>query len=278
MVDYDALNAFALELANECGQILSKAFHERDHDVVTKASDVDLVTKTDQLIEKTIMERVKSKYPDHKFIGEEDTATGREIVLTDDITWVIDPVDGTTNFVCGFPYTAVCIGIMENKEPIIGIVNNPIMKELFHARKGKGSTRNGKPIKSKSETKLNKAVVNTEFGSSREPERIATIINNMKKIVLAPSRGIRGLGSAACNICAVAAGQTDAYFETGMHIWDICAAGLILTEAGGVITSTTGGKLEWLNRNIIAADTNELAQEIASRITEIRVDPDGITA
>ena len=104
------------------------------------------------------------------------------------IRWVIDPVDGTTNFVCGFPYTAVCIGIMEKKEPIIGIVNNPIMKELFHARIGKGATKNGKPIKSKSETKLNKAVINTEFGSSREPERIATVIDNMKKIVLAPSR------------------------------------------------------------------------------------------
>ena len=88
--------------------------------------------------------------------------------------------------------------------------------------------------------------------------------------------GLRGLGSAACNICAVAAGQTDGYFETGMHIWDIAAAGLILQEAAGVIRSTTGGELDFLGRKIIATATEELAQQIAKNITQIDVEPDGI--
>ena len=104
------------------------------------------------------------------------------------LSWVIDPVDGTTNFVCGFPYTAVCIGIMHKKEPVIGIVNNPIMKELYFARAGQGATLNGKSISSKETKELRRAVINTEFGSSREPERIQVVIDNMKKIVLAPAR------------------------------------------------------------------------------------------
>merc|ERR1712088_874297 len=130
------------------------------------------------------------------------------------------------------------------------------------ARQGKGATLNGKPIKAKTTTDLSKAVINSEFGSSREPERIATVVDNMKRVIMSPARGLRGLGSAACNICAVAAGQTDGYFETGMHIWDIAAAGLILQEAGGVIRSTTGGELDFLGRKIIATATEELAQQI----------------
>jgi len=275
---YDDIAEFALELAKECGSILAEAFHQRDHDVVTKLCEVDLVTKTDKLIEKTIIERVNAKYPNHRIIGEESTSDGAPVVLTDEITWVIDPVDGTTNFVCGFPYTAVCIGIMHHKQPIIGIVNNPIMNELYYARVNQGATCNGKSIESKTTSQLKTAVINTEFGSSRETGRIQTVVDNMKAVVLAPARGIRGLGSAACNICAVAAGQTDAYFETGMHIWDIAAAGLILREAGGVITSTDGTELNFLNRKIIAACTRELASEIAATITQIDVEPDGVEA
>ena len=101
---------------------------------------------------------------------------------------MIDPVDGTTNFVCGFPYTAVCIGIMHHKQPIIGIVNNPIMNELYYARVNQGATCNGKSIESKTTSQLKTAVINTEFGSSRETGRIQTVVDNMKAVVLAPAR------------------------------------------------------------------------------------------
>ena len=97
-------------------------------------------------------------------------------------------MDGTTNFVCGFPYSAVCIGIMENKVPIIGVVNNPMLNEMYVAVKDKGATLNGTKISTKKTTQLNKAVINTEFGSSREPERIQKVIDSMKAVVMNPCR------------------------------------------------------------------------------------------
>ena len=104
--EIDEMFEFTRDLARECGEVVKTAFF-LPKEVVTKSSAVDLVTETDQKVEKTIIEAINKKYPNHEIIGEESTAAGKAVVLTDRPTWVIDPVDGTTNFVCGFPYTAV---------------------------------------------------------------------------------------------------------------------------------------------------------------------------
>lgn len=265
---------FTIELARRCGAIVKTAF-SLPKEIDLKSSAVDLVTKTDQEVEKTIIGAIKSKYPSHRIIGEESTAAGIPVILTDEPTWVIDPVDGTTNFVCGFPYTAVCIGVMINKMPVIGVVYNPIMDQMFSAKKDGGATMNGKTLKVSDTKEMEQSLILSEFGSSRDEKMQKAVIDNMYNVVMAPVRGIRGLGSAACNICAVASGQADAYFETGMHIWDICAAGLILQEAGGVNISTDGSELNYLNRKFIGACTMPLAQKIASKLVQINVTPDG---
>ena len=137
---------FTRDLARKCGEMVKTAFY-LPKEVVTKSSAVDLVTETDQKVEKTIIEAIKKKYENHEIIGEESTAAGKPVILTDRPTWVIDPVDGTTNFVCGFPYIAVCIGVMINKVPVVGVVYNPIMDHMYSAIKGKGATLNEKPLK-----------------------------------------------------------------------------------------------------------------------------------
>lgn len=272
--EIDEMFEFTLKLARQCG-VLIKTAYDLPKEIVTKSSEVDLVTETDELVERTIIDAITKRYADHEIIGEESTAAGKAVVLTERPTWVIDPVDGTTNFVCGFPYIAVCIGVMVNKKPVIGVVYNPIMDHMYCARIGKGATLNNQSIKVNSCKDMKDALMLSEFGSSRAEEMQRTVVNNMYSVVMTPVRGIRALGSAACNICAVASGQADGYFETGMHIWDICAAGLILQEAGGVTVSTDGTELNYLNRKFIGACSIDLAKQMASKLTQINVEPDG---
>lgn len=114
--------------------------------VLTKTSNTDLVTETDQAVEKLLIEGLSKAFPSHKFIGEESAAAGQKYTLTDAPTWIIDPIDGTTNFVHRIPLVAICLGLTINKEPVIGIVYNPITNEIFSAIKGRGAFKNGFPI------------------------------------------------------------------------------------------------------------------------------------
>lgn len=274
--EVDQMFEFARDLARKCGEMVKTAF-DLPKNIETKSSPSDFVTETDQNVEKTIIQAIQTRFPDHEIIGEETSAAGKEIILTDKPTWVIDPVDGTTNFVSGFPYVAVCIGVMIKKNPVVGVVYNPILDQMFTAVKGKGATMNGKEIKVNQCKDMKDALILTEFGSSRSKDRIKVVTDNMCDVVLTPVRGIRALGSAACNICAVASGFADLYYETGMHIWDICAAGLILREAGGFTCSTDGAELDYLHRKFIGGCSSELALQVAAKLKQIDLPPDGTT-
>jgi len=173
----------------------------------------------------------------HKIIGEE---TSNKPELTDSPTWVIDPVDGTTNFVSGSPYVAVCIGFMVNKKIQCGVVYNPILDECFSARLGCGATLNDKKISVKKPNKLKDSLILTGSSASRNQERADKIFDNIQEVVMNPCLGIRMVGSTACAMTMVACGRADAYFGAGFHIWDIVAAEIVLTEAGGVTTSLQG--------------------------------------
>jgi len=137
-VDIDEAFAFARKLALENGEIVKNAFH-KPKNVDTKSNPSDLVTETDRLVEKNILEAIRAKYPTHKLIGEESFVGPMSITLTDEPTWVIDPIDGTSNFVTGFPYVAVVIGLVLKQEPVFGVVFNPILGEMFTGCKDKGS-------------------------------------------------------------------------------------------------------------------------------------------
>ncbi|XP_022665285.1 inositol monophosphatase 1-like isoform X2 [Varroa destructor] len=232
-VELDEFFHTALALVKEAGQTVRTAV-QKEKKVETKAGFADLVTDTDKGVEKLIIGNISAKFPDHKFIGEESTVEGCKHDLTDAPTWIIDPVDGTTNFVHTFPMVAVSVGLAVNKDIVLGIIYNPILDLLYTARKGKGAFVNDSKLKVSNCKKLDKAIVMCEAGSGRAEERVHMVFENMKNI-LSRAHGIRSLGSACMNMVMVAGGNADAYQEFGLHCWDMAAAKLIVEEAGGVV-------------------------------------------
>ncbi|XP_031560514.1 inositol monophosphatase 1-like isoform X1 [Actinia tenebrosa] len=260
----------AVEVAKKASEVINDALH-KEKLITTKDGMSDLVTETDQQVEKLIIGTLKERFPTHSFIGEESVAAGEKCVFTDNPTWIIDPIDGTTNFIHRYPYFAVSIGLAINKELAVGVVYNVAMNELYTAVKGKGAFLNGKKIQTTKEKEIGKALVITELGSNREKTRLDILMRNYRRLAEEPNavHSIRLQGSAACNICTVANGVADAYYEFGIHCWDIAAGILILTEAGGVATNLEGGPCDIMSRFVMAASTKELASAVCQQLERI---------
>jgi len=266
-MNLEEVKNFACNLAREAGELVKDVYSSGQCSTVEqKSSPVDLVTETDQAVEALIIKRIKSTYPDHKFIGEESVADGAKCQLTEEPTWIVDPIDGTTNFVHRIPNVAICIGFCIGKVPTLGVVYNPCTDELFVAVKGKGATCNGVKINVSNQTDLSKSIIMTEFGSSRDEERMNKIFENMKSVVTNPVHGVRSIGTAALNMMNVAKGCSEAYYEFGVHCWDYCAASVVVTEAGGVCVDTTGKELDLMSRRVIAACNISIAKSLSDKI------------
>ncbi|KAK8730716.1 hypothetical protein OTU49_007883 [Cherax quadricarinatus] len=238
-----------------------------------KSSAVDLVTETDKAVEKLLITGLSSAFPDHKFIGEESVAGGEKCVLTDEPTWIIDPVDGTMNFVHSFPYTCISVALWVNKDAEVGIVYNPILEHMFTALKGQGAYLNDEKISASGETDLSKALVFSEMGTSHDPEKVDTVITNITTL-LTKVHGFRSVGSSALTIVSVAAGWADAFFHSGLCCWDSAAGYLILREAGGYICDTKGGPFDLMRRRVLCASTQELAEKIAKLLKQYQPERD----
>lgn len=255
-----------VKLSKEGGQLI----HERiwsQKTVEFKSCEVDLVTETDQQIEKLLISNLKAKFPSHRFIGEESTAAGSKCELTDDPTWIIDPVDGTMNFVHGYPNVCVSVALWVNKVAQIGIIYNPILDLFFSARRGQGAFLNGKPIHVSHENELSKSLIGYEFGTSRDTAKMKVVMENMN--ILTPIvHGVRSTGSCAQNMAMVALGGTNANFEFGIHAWDIAAGYLIVTEAGGVVIDPAGGTFDVLSRRYLCACSQDLADQLVKIIKQ----------
>lgn len=232
-----------------------------------KSCDIDFVTEIDKKVETTLIGGLSKHFPDHKFIGEESVSDGGKCELTDAPTWVIDPVDGTMNFVHGFPHSCISLGLLINKESVAGIVYNPLLEQLFTAKKGKGAFLNDKPIHVSQVKELNKALITTEAGTSRDEDRLKILFENYQRII-PKVHGIRTLGSAALNMSMVALGGADANFEFGIHAWDVAAGDIIVREAGGVCIDPAGGPFDVLARRVLCASTPELAQALAQTLCQ----------
>lgn len=148
-----------------------------------KSCDIDLVTETDQAVEKLLMDGIGAEFPSHKFIGEETVASGGSCNLTDEPTWIIDPIDGTMNFVHAFPHSCISLALFIDKQPQIGIIYNPMLEQLFTARKGQGAFLNGKQIHASKEAVLAKALIMLENGTSRDPEKMKNLFINQQNII-----------------------------------------------------------------------------------------------
>uniref|UniRef100_UPI00398EC42D inositol monophosphatase 1 n=1 Tax=Pristiophorus japonicus TaxID=55135 RepID=UPI00398EC42D len=255
----------AVAVAQQAGAVICEAL-KKEQIVQIKSSPVDLVTETDQNVEKMILCTLKEKFPSHSFIGEESVADGAASVLTDNPTWIIDPIDGTTNFVHRFPFVAVSIGFSVNKQSEIGVVYSCVEDKMYTARRGQGAFCNGQRLKVSGQEDISKALIVTELGSIRTPEIVKTVLSNMEKLISIPSHGIRALGTAAVNMCMVATGGADAYYEMGIHCWDMAAAAVIVTEAGGVVLDISGGPFDLMSRRVIAASSRAIAERIAQEV------------
>ncbi|XP_052180665.1 inositol monophosphatase 3-like isoform X2 [Diospyros lotus] len=225
--------AVAVDAAKKAGDIIRKSFYQTKH--VEYKGQVDLVTETDKACEDLIFNHIRQHFPSHKFIGEETTAACGFMELTAEPTWIVDPVDGTTNFVHGFPFVCVSIGLTIEKVPIVGVVYNPIMDELFTAIDGKGAFLNGKPIKVSSQSELVKSLLGTEGGTNRDQSTRDAFTKRINYL-LSKVRSLRWCGSSALDLCGIACGRLDLFYQFGFGgPWDVAAGAVIVKEAGGVL-------------------------------------------
>lgn len=251
-IDLEELRDFAVNLARDAGKMITGARTDQKSSAAEKKNSVDLVTEVDQAVEAFIIKQIKSQYPEHKFIGEETySASGQTASILDDSpTWIVDPIDGTTNFIHGFPFVAVSIGFTIKQVPTVGVVYCPFLDYMYTGIKGQGSFLNDKKLPLNSPAPaiggLGNCVVAVEWGSDRVEDGNLKVKSdtyfNLTRQNGGMCHSLRSLGSAALNLCAVASGTMDCYVEGGMWEWDICAGWVILSEAGGLMTTANPAK------------------------------------
>ncbi|XP_064202236.1 inositol monophosphatase 1-like [Anguilla rostrata] len=265
MADWTECMNYGIHIAREAREVILHAFRIKKA-VMLKSSPADLVTETDQRVERMLISAIKAKYPHHKFIGEESVAAGEKLILTDSPTWIIDPIDGTANFVHRFPFVAISIAFAVNKQTEFGIVYSCIEDKLYSAQRGRGAFCNDIPLATSGQEDITKCLLVTEIGSERDQLALATMTSNIHRLLEIPVHGIRAVGTAAVDMCLISTGGADAYYHIGMHCWDIAASALIVSEAGGVVIDTNGSEFDMMARRVIAASSMSVARRIAQAI------------
>jgi myo-inositol-1(or 4)-monophosphatase len=209
--------------------------------------EVDLVTEVDEQAEQVISEILLGAFPAYGMLAEE----GGTLVGEADARWIVDPLDGTTNYAHGLPIFCVSIALERSGEVILGVIHDPITEEVYVAERGRGATLNGEPIRVSDTEELIQALIATGFphDHAEMPEALELFGR-----FAAMTRGMRRLGSTALDLCYVASGRLDGYHERGIWAWDIAAGALILEEAGGKVTDYRGGELDLEGREIVASN------------------------
>jgi myo-inositol-1(or 4)-monophosphatase len=235
----------ALSAAREAGEVLRKGFGWQ-HSVRYKG-EVDLVTEVDEQAERVIKEILLGVFPSYGMLAEE----GGEQRGEEDARWIVDPLDGTTNYAHGLPTFCVSIALERTGELVLGVVYDPMREETYVAQCGGGATLNDEPIRVSDTDEPIQALIATGFPYDRDkmPEAL-----DLFGRFAALTRGMRRLGSTALDLCYVASGRLDGYYERGIWAWDIAAGSLILEEAGGKVTNYRGSELDLEGREIVASN------------------------
>lgn len=229
---YDELLALAVETAHAAGT-LAREGQQKAFDIDTKSSSVDVVTEVDTATEALISSRLLGARPGDGILGEE----GASEASSSGVRWVVDPIDGTVNFVYGLPNWAVSIAAELDGRVVAGVVYNPLLEQAFTATLGGGAFLNGRAIGCSTETSLTQTLLATGFGyDSGRRRRQGALVAQVLPVV----RDIRRLGSAALDLCNMACGRVDAYFERGLNPWDMAAGALIAREAGARVEGLHG--------------------------------------
>lgn len=253
----------AIDAARDAGAILSAEMSRPKN--ISYKGDVDLVTETDKRSEALIVSRIRNRFPQHAIVAEEG---GEVPAAKSRYTWYVDPLDGTTNFAHSYPCVAVSIGLLEDGDPLAAVVLNPFANELFTAVRGEGAFLNHKPIHVSPVETLSKSLLSTGFPT----DKIARSVNiHYYWGFTLRSHGIRRDGAAALDLCAVACGRFEGFWEFGLKSWDTAAGTLIVREAGGTVTDMAGRPFRPGDREILAtngrihAEMQTVAADIAER-------------
>lgn len=236
---------FAIELAREAGSVLKHYMNREKH--VELKGRANLVTAADKESEALIISRIRERYPGHSILAEESGASSGS-----GAKWIIDPLDGTTNFAHQYPFFCVSIGFEEDGKLLCGAVYDPWRDEMFSGGRGVGSFVNGRPMRVSEAEKLADALIMTGFPYGVRDKMDAVL--NQFRAFLFESQGVRRGGSAALDLCYAALGRVDGFWEVDLHPWDTAAAVVILEEAGGRVTDFSGGPFSVYGKQIVASN------------------------
>ena len=241
----DRIESVAKKAIFEAGELIRQHIGQVAGSWVQVKGPSDYVTEIDKRCEGLIVEAIRNNFPDHSIMAEETANNG----LQQGYTWVIDPVDGTTNFIHGFPFVAVSIAVCLEKKPILGFVLDPVRNELFSAKKGEGAWLNGSKLPRRKEVELDRSLIATGF-PFRTRQYMDDYLKVFKSIFMRVS-GIRRAGAAALDLAYLAAGRVDGFWEIGLKAWDIAAGALLITETGGMVSDFRGEENHLINGNVV---------------------------
>jgi myo-inositol-1(or 4)-monophosphatase len=244
-MDINAVDTFAKQLVKEAGERIKKSF-SNVLNIETKSHANDLVTNMDREIEQYFIHKLKGHFPEHRVLGEEGVGSNPKELSG--VVWIIDPIDGTMNFVHQQRNFAISIGIYEDGVGKIGLIYDVVHDELYHAKKGEGAFLNDKQLSPLSDVKVEEAVIGLNSTWVTQNRRIdRNILSPLVKAV----RGTRSYGSAAIEMAYVAAGRLDSYITLRLSPWDFAAGIILVEEVGGVCTTLKGEKLNLLGENSV---------------------------
>ncbi len=253
-VEQSGLLDLALSIARKAGDLLVD--RPASWDLTVKSTAIDIATQMDLASEKLIVESILAARPDDGIIGEE----GASRESKSGVTWVIDPVDGTVNYFYGLPGWAISIAAKDESGTLVGVVHSPTVNATWHASKGGGAFLNNVKIACNDPIELNRALLSSGFAYD-----VKNRVEQLKIVnaLLPQIRDLRRIGSAAADICHVATGMVDGYFETGLYEWDLAAAELIAREAGATVTTRS-----WHGLNLTVAAGPHLFAALNAQIPE----------
>jgi myo-inositol-1(or 4)-monophosphatase len=226
----------AIKAARRAATVINRASFDLDRITVSEKSHNNFVTDVDQAAEQAIVETLLKAYPDHAVLGEE---AGPSANLNDEseFVWIIDPIDGTTNFLHGYPNYCISIALQQRGVTQQAVIYDPVRNDLFTATKGAGAYLNDKRIRVRNPDRINRALIGTGHGP--EPRDLAEYLR-MYEAVAPRCHGLRSSGSAALELANVAAGRIDGFFEKNLKVWDVAAGALLVLEAGGIVNDFSG--------------------------------------
>ncbi|MBC7502155.1 MAG: inositol monophosphatase [Herminiimonas sp.] len=253
----------AIKAARRGAAIINRASFDLDRVKVTEKGPNDFVTEVDQAAEQAIIEVLKSAYPDHAFLAEESGASANLHDENENV-WIIDPLDGTTNFIHGFPQYCVSIALQHRGQITQAVIYDPTRNDLFHATKGSGAYLNDKRLRVTKRDRMVDSLIGTGF-PFRNMQGLEEYID-MFRIMTERCAGLRRPGSAALDLAYVAAGRLDGFFEKGLKPWDMAAGSLLVTESGGIV-GTFKGDSDYLHKDNLIAGTPKIFAQMVTLLS-----------